>query len=639
MSVMPGTVGRLDELRGACTLYRGLARQRIKQHNLDLVEQQCRKQEQKLKQKQKQRGWSRQGGAQGGETDNRVTSPEALPPLLGPLLADQDSGQEEDQHDHDPSRIVIRFKSERLLQGNAGVDELLALALDLTRIDAAAATSTSGRPSRTQRHCNGNAEVEPQARLLEAMLRRAAARVDWSLYHLMAKTWLPALAAMSKPRTSAFGVLFTAGKILTRSLTWPDPDASRSALAAEVVKREFMDGSDLMTAAWLLASLRLEEHFSFEELYTAVRANMQGFRSFCLLTSKHELQRQMLSRFIDEALNCKSLSDRRQGLRAAANIIAAAKMDRELFPAVCHQKAIDWLCYLVRKVPWWVAEDYALAHRDFLVLCVEQLTNDKRLPEAAMFLRRHYDEIKGHVEDRLCEKLMAVDVNSLEKQLHLETFGPHLAEALELGLPQSAVTLVDTEAAATVALQKISSADLVGVDMEWGSLGDWLEGRLALLQVALPEQVFLIDLLSLAANNFAMDIFRALLSSARPLVVGFSFHNDLHELRKSPWRETANSILGLCDLQTMSDAKDDNGQVRGLAWLVEKTLKRKFCKAEQRSCWLRRPLRPGQLHYAALDAFVLLQLSAALLGLPMPSHSNSHESEVLTRSLEDMVVG
>lgn len=51
-----------------------------------------------------------------------------------------------------------------------------------------------------------------------------------------------------------------------------------------------------------------------------------------------------------------------------------------------------------------------------------------------------------------------------------------------------------------------------------------------------------------------------------------------------------------------------NKQIVGLARIVHDVFKKKFSKYNQESAWSQRPLRKGQLHYAALDALAALKL-------------------------------
>jgi len=172
----------------------------------------------------------------------------------------------------------------------------------------------------------------------------------------------------------------------------------------------------------------------------------------------------------------------------------------------------------------------------------------------------------------------------------------------------------------------------VGLDVEWRPVRtSGLQPRCALLQIAFPADVFLVDLLRIDADAlFAMrlnEALRRLFRSPAILKVGFCFSSDFVRLRHSYLGLSCfDAIVALRDLDRIGSEGTDafcadlatlvgrtsvrrRGRLTvGLAQLVAVFLGRAFDKRPRCSDWEARPLTRAQIEYAALDAWVLLAL-------------------------------
>jgi DNA polymerase I-like protein with 3'-5' exonuclease and polymerase domains len=169
-------------------------------------------------------------------------------------------------------------------------------------------------------------------------------------------------------------------------------------------------------------------------------------------------------------------------------------------------------------------------------------------------------------------------------------------------LSRTPFKLINTEQALEQALGAISSHAVIGVDTETTSLSPF-QGEVRLLQIATPEQGFVIDLLYLPA--LSNNGLRELLTSAQPVKV---FHNAKFDL-KMLLHHFDLEVRGLFDTllasQLIGAGRNEGGH--GLAAVSDRHLGELVDKSMQVSDWSGR-LTEEQYEYAAKDAALMLPL-------------------------------
>ncbi|XP_033832012.1 exonuclease mut-7 homolog [Periophthalmus magnuspinnatus] len=216
----------------------------------------------------------------------------------------------------------------------------------------------------------------------------------------------------------------------------------------------------------------------------------------------------------------------------------------------------------------------------------------------------------------------------------------HCERFYQVPLSRDKVIFVDTPEA----LQKhqtllLKEGGVVGVDMEWQpTFGCILtQSQVALIQLAVSEHVFLIDLCqkSYCQHPETLNFIRRLFSQSNILKLGYGMSGDLKCLLAT-WPQLIDQPLkmeGVLDLlnvhqkiqrskkkRTQKGPKEvlvsQDSSEKGLSLLVQQVLGQPLDKTEQMSNWEKRPLRVSQIRYAAADAYCLVDVYNVLSSRP-----------------------
>ena len=141
----------------------------------------------------------------------------------------------------------------------------------------------------------------------------------------------------------------------------------------------------------------------------------------------------------------------------------------------------------------------------------------------------------------------------------------------------------------------------------------------SLIQVSLIEEVFLFDfevLPFLMEDTDYENLKTALFMNNSITIVGFAIQGDIKDLAKSfkQFEDLPKHCQNILDLQKVQGSlikllePEEPFQPRGLSHLCEMILGKPLNKSEQRSDWTKRPLSASKITYAALDAWVSVEI-------------------------------
>ncbi|MEE6504836.1 hypothetical protein FKM82_005353 [Ascaphus truei] len=355
-----------------------------------------------------------------------------------------------------------------------------------------------------------------------------------------------------------------------------------------------------------------------------------------------------------DRLNVKTLS------RLAFRLLDQYKLDPALCPNITNQRHLGTLRFLMYKR--FVEE--TMTHENWTDHVQSTVGENRWLQEQLLKLLVRYCDLetagrwalkfdfpKENLPLEIAETLedLCIQERLSDNEKSADDPQARKEQTYQLPIPRNKVHFLQNSADLSRCRDLVlKDGQVVGVDMEWRpSFGGVEKPHVSLVQVAVKEEVFLLDLLQAVTmesggtektKDELISFIKDLFSTPGVTKLGYGMVNDIQGLEATDSAFSGLEKHGVLDLsiihkqiqqsrhrprvpsepvdvladETSSGRRYAYQAERGLSRLVRDLLGKPLDKTQQLSNWDRRPLREDQLLYAASDAYCLLEVYEVL---------------------------
>ncbi|TNV82624.1 hypothetical protein FGO68_gene7441 [Halteria grandinella] len=192
----------------------------------------------------------------------------------------------------------------------------------------------------------------------------------------------------------------------------------------------------------------------------------------------------------------------------------------------------------------------------------------------------------------------------------VDQFGPLTHHKECIRLPEHVVVQWISKQDDIFKLSHLLHEPYIGIDCEWRpSFSKFDQTPPSIFQISGAKISFIIDLLSLKDSPDLDSMLSSIFTNPASTIAAFSFEGDILKFQTElPNMGFYKHFKNFIDLQQYAAEIYPELAKSGIGKVSLTLLGKTMCKNAQMSNWERRPLSKAQMHYAALDAQILVQI-------------------------------